>query len=790
MDDLEGAPTGDSPIGAAAASESPEEAQTTDSASDDETNTSASPISRANSTSISMTSLNGATSCAPVPVSISVALQQCRNPSNSIGASSLARPLANSVSLRATSTANHSAAPGMTSLRASKSSCGHTDVNPRFQVHPTAAGDNNSNSSRPPVNLHLMDSSSSGSSGSGNGGTGGGGCIVKCVSPAKNLAPRNRSHQHHNALANRNGGGTTGASSPSPTSHGHSEIPNALSVSAANSSSNSRSNSPRSSVNNHHTSSSIAINGNGTSYATTSAQQSSLANSFNARSSSANQIIPVSSATAAANQNVPFFTNLSTQGTSPNATNTATAVASSPGSSNANGGNMGGNGSSTSSNLQQVLRSPSGAHNWQSMKMSMRERLAFLFNNEIMSDVKFIVGRGVSQQRIPAHKFILSIGSAVFNAMFNGSMATADTEIELPDVEPVAFMFLLKFLYTDEAQIGPETVMTTLYTAKKYAVPALESQCVEFLKRNLNAENAFMLLSQARLFDEQQLADLCLETIDKNTTEAISAEGFVDIDLQTLSSVLKRDTLSIRECKLFQAIVRWADAECQRQQIASSAENKRRVLGDATDLIRFPLMSMEEFASCAQTKILQDREIVNLFLYFTVNPKPNINFFDKPRCYLSGVEYTLNRFRQVDCRWGYSGTPDKIRFRVNQKIHIVGLALYGSTHLPTEYQVNLQIVEDETGKICGDNDTSFSSDGSSNTFRVMFREPVEVRPHNYYTASATIAGADSHYGTKGMRKVHVDTPDGKIVFHFQHSPGNNNGTSVEDGQIPQFIFYT
>ena len=121
--------------------------------------------------------------------------------------------------------------------------------------------------------------------------------------------------------------------------------------------------------------------------------------------------------------------------------------------------------------------------------------------------------------------------------------------------------------------------MTTLYTAKKYAVPALESQCVDFLKRNLNAENAFMLLSQARLFDEQQLADLCLETIDKNTTEAISAEGFVDIDLQTLSSVLKRDTLSIRECKLFQAIVRWADAECQRQQIASSAENKRRVLG-------------------------------------------------------------------------------------------------------------------------------------------------------------------------------------------------------------------
>ena len=131
--------------------------------------------------------------------------------------------------------------------------------------------------------------------------------------------------------------------------------------------------------------------------------------------------------------------------------------ANSPSSSSGSGSNGSSGVASSNSSLQQVVlrSSPSGpAHNWQSMKTSMRERLAFLFNNEIMSDVKFIVGRGVSQQRIPAHKFVLSIGSAVFNAMFNGSMATADTEIELPDVEPVAFMFLLKFLYTDEAHIG------------------------------------------------------------------------------------------------------------------------------------------------------------------------------------------------------------------------------------------------------------------------------------------------------------------------------------------------
>lgn len=53
-----------------------------------------------------------------------------------------------------------------------------------------------------------------------------------------------------------------------------------------------------------------------------------------------------------------------------------------------------------------------------------------------------------------------------------------------------------RFMYSDEVQIGPETVMTTLYTAKKYAVPALEKHCVEFLERNLGSDNAFMLLTQ------------------------------------------------------------------------------------------------------------------------------------------------------------------------------------------------------------------------------------------------------------------------------------------------------
>ncbi|KAM5238141.1 BTB/POZ domain-containing protein 2 [Ctenodactylus gundi] len=438
-----------------------------------------------------------------------------------------------------------------------------------------------------------------------------------------------------------------------------------------------------------------------------------------------------------------------------------------------------------------LLREP--VYNWQATKPTVQERFAFLFNNEVLCDVHFLVGKGLSSQRIPAHRFVLAVGSAVFDAMFNGGMATTSTEIELPDVEPAAFLALLKFLYSDEVQIGPETVMTTLYTAKKYAVPALEAHCVEFLKKNLRADNAFMLLTQARLFDEPQLASLCLESIDKNTADAITAEGFTDIDLDTLVAVLERDTLGIREVRLFSAVVRWSEAECQRQQLQATPENRRKVLGKALGLIRFPLMTIEEFAAGpAQSGILVDREVVSLFLHFTVNPKPRVEFIDRPRCCLRGKECSISRFQQVESRWGYSGTSDRIRFSVNKRIFVVGFGLYGSIHGPTDYQVNIQIIHTDSNTVLGQNDTGFSCDGSASTFRVMFKEPVEMLPNVNYTACATLKGPDSHYGTKGLRKVTHESPTtgAKTCFTFCYAAGNNNGTSVEDGQIPEVIFYT
>ena len=66
-----------------------------------------------------------------------------------------------------------------------------------------------------------------------------------------------------------------------------------------------------------------------------------------------------------------------------------------------------------------------------------------MFNNEHLSDVKFVVrgndGESESRRSITAHKFVLSIGSPVFEAMFYGELAETKDTIQLPDIDYESF---------------------------------------------------------------------------------------------------------------------------------------------------------------------------------------------------------------------------------------------------------------------------------------------------------------------------------------------------------------
>ncbi|XP_038074219.1 BTB/POZ domain-containing protein 6-like [Patiria miniata] len=430
-------------------------------------------------------------------------------------------------------------------------------------------------------------------------------------------------------------------------------------------------------------------------------------------------------------------------------------------------------------------RRPLG-ENWQTKGATVRERNAYLFNNDLMSDVKFLVGPKSGAQRVPAHKYILASGSSVFFAMFYGDLAENQTEIVIPDVEPQAFLTLLKYLYCDEVDLTPDNVLTTLYAAKKYIVPHLAQACVSFLERSLSARNACVLLSQSHLFEEPDLMQRCWEVIDAQAEVALASDSFLEVDHKTLESILMRETLNVKEIVLFQAVSRWADAECNRKGLHPNPENKRKVLSKALYLVRIPTMPVGEFANeAAQCGLLTLQETTDVFLHYMANTKPKLQFVSMPRKGLRTCK--VHRFQSSAYRsnqWRYRGRCDSIQFSVDKRVFIAGYGLYGSSSGAADYSIKIELKR--SGKVLGETQTKFFSDGSSCTFPVMFPNPVQVEPHAYYTASVILCGSElSYFGQEGLTEV----TDHAVTFQFQCSPESTNGTGVQGGQIPELIFY-
>nr|XP_061798188.1 BTB/POZ domain-containing protein 6-B-like isoform X2 [Nerophis lumbriciformis] len=423
---------------------------------------------------------------------------------------------------------------------------------------------------------------------------------------------------------------------------------------------------------------------------------------------------------------------------------------------------------------------------WQGTHPTLRERNALMFNNELMADVHFMVGPPGGSQRVPAHKYVLAVGSSVFCAMFYGDLAEEEADIHIPDVEPAAFLIMLKYMYSDEIELEADTVLATLYAAKKYIVPALARACVNFLETSLEAKNACVLLSQSRLFEEPELTQRCWEVIDAQAELALRSEGFCEIDVQTLEIILHRETLNAKEAVVFEAVVAWAAAECQRRGLAPASRNLRQVLGKALFLVRIPTMSLEEFADgAAQSDVLTLEETRDVFLWYTAANKPRLDFPAEPRTGLAPQR--CHRFQSSAYRsnqWRYRGRCDSIQFAVDKRVFIAGLGLYGSSGGKAEYGVRIELKRQ--GVVLAQRLTKFVSDGSSGTFPVWFEHPVQIEPDAFYTASAVLDGNElSYFGQEGVTEVQC----GRVTFQFQCSSDSTNGTGVQGGQIPELVFY-
>ena len=428
-----------------------------------------------------------------------------------------------------------------------------------------------------------------------------------------------------------------------------------------------------------------------------------------------------------------------------------------------------------------------------------------MFNNELFSDVKFVVertaqGESESKQVIPAHKFVLSISSPVFEAMFYGELTETGDSIELPDCEYDSLLELVRYLYSDEVNLSGSNVMGVMYLAKKYMVPSLADKCAEYLQDNLDASNVFGILPQAQKYEEEKLVEHCWKVIDEKAEEAVKSEGFVTIERSLLERVVERDPLNIQEIELFKAVNLWATKKCEEQGLSADGSEKRRILGERiVKGIRFPVMTQHEFAAVVlDCKILTPDEAFSVVKYFSSVPDTPVGFSEKKRIGSRGSFQRCCRLGWVvHSDSGYPYLPDKkdcLIFTVDRDISLLGVTLCGSRNC--NYSVTIKIKNLDDGVYLCYKSGNFPSTSircikSSDQifqyfgFNIFFDLPVVIRKGVRHRVEASISGANSCYGQDGRKSVVCLD---HVRFDFRDSNESSNGTKAERGQFPEFLF--
>ena len=441
-------------------------------------------------------------------------------------------------------------------------------------------------------------------------------------------------------------------------------------------------------------------------------------------------------------------------------------------------------------------------HNWQTKRQTISERTKFIFNNELLSDVKFVVPASLnesesrmSQKSIPAHKFVLAISSPVFYAMFYGEMAESAGTVQLPDCDYESLLELFRYLYSDDVKLSESNVMPVIYLAKKYMVPSLADKCTEYLRKHLEASNVFSILPQAQKFEDKDLESRCWEVIESHTEQALISDEFLTLERSIVESVVKRNALEVKEVDLFKAVDRWATKELERQGQTPSRKIKRRILGEEiVKAIRFSLIPEKEFASVVlDCGILTKTEICDMIKYYNdVDLKSPLVFMRFPRSLRRCYRFAHIEIPQTPMGpWSNIDTlPSALKLTVNKPVRLHGVQHFGREG--GEYTASLQVKDADTGFSLVQQLGSYFSEKEDTYaymyygFDVEFDNPVCLETDRTYEVVSRVNGPISCFGKLGRDTVLSE----EIIFSFRNSAASSDGTDVSQGQFPAFLFST
>lgn len=440
---------------------------------------------------------------------------------------------------------------------------------------------------------------------------------------------------------------------------------------------------------------------------------------------------------------------------------------------------------------------------WQVNQRTLQQKWAYVWKNELYTDVIFKVGE--TQEVISCHRIILIINSPVFETMLSnrwskGSTCTSateekqpHTEILLPEESPELFKIFLEFMYTGAVNLEPkeaDPIISVLLLGKKYLCPALVDKCTDLLKESLSLDNVMQIYQAADMLDNEELQKTVERYMLDNAGPLIESGEFKNLTKKDLMKLLSSDELNVAEIELFNAVYEWAEMECERQNMDKSKQ-VAEVLNDILPLIRFPSMSTEEFSCFVVTKnVLPLEDTVNVFRFLTTPPEKREQFesslnlkFNPRKRNLSYFLYNLQRLKGHGYDFGRQF--QNICFQADRSIRLVSVGFFRAIEQDATLDVTVKIQNFELTEIFAEIvESGAKCPRGQDVFHVHFKQPVKILKDRFYTISYMLKGKETFYKTVGQSVIVANCgSEGKVTFTFREALRD-----TDMDQLPELCF--
>jgi len=326
--------------------------------------------------------------------------------------------------------------------------------------------------------------------------------------------------------------------------------------------------------------------------------------------------------------------------------------------------------------------------------------------------------------------------------------------------------------------------MYIMYAAKKYCVDRLTEECCAFLKTNLTIDNACTLLEQAHLCTEEKLAADCLSVIMDNPEKCLQSKAFSDLCQVCVCKVTDSDDLGVREEVVYEAVMRWSEAECGRQNLEITDSNRRQVLGDVFYTVRFPVMDREYFEKeVMKSDVLNPEDVfltTKLRNNYTASLK-NIKMKTSIRTIIRKIErvqrFSIFSINDWDCRG-----LDSISFKSSKAIYFHGIGMCGCKSGNSNYNVTIELYDSHVNRM-NSKSGNIETNQNQDIYDIMFDVPCKLQSDVLYTVVANIKGNLTTAGVNGKQSINFH--DVEIIF--MKNQKDTSGTRVQYGQIPCLI---